>query len=43
MDRHDFAFKPAFAEMAPCNGGSGLAWAVDNILEAYEEIVVSSP
>jgi adenine-specific DNA methylase len=38
MDRHDFAFKATFAEMAPCNAGSGLDWAIDNVLEAYEEI-----
>jgi len=38
MDRHDFAFKPAFAELAPCNAGAGLMWAIDNVLEAYEEI-----
>jgi len=38
MDRHDYAFKPAYAEMAPCNAGSGLDWSVDNVLEAYEGI-----
>jgi adenine-specific DNA methylase len=38
MDRHDYAFKATYAEMAPCNAGSGLEWAVDNVLEAYEEI-----
>ncbi len=38
MDRHDFAFKPAYAELAPCGSGVGLAWAIDNVLEAYEEI-----
>jgi len=38
MDRHDYAFKPTFAEMAPCNAGTGLDWAIDNVLEAYEEI-----
>lgn len=38
MDRHDFAFKPAFAEMAPCNAGTGLGWAIENVLEAYEQI-----
>jgi putative DNA methylase len=37
-ERHDYAFKPAFAEMAPCSAGSGLAWAIDNVLESYEEI-----
>lgn len=38
MDRHDFAFKPAFAEMAACNAGMGLAWAIENPIEAYEDI-----
>jgi adenine-specific DNA methylase len=38
MDRHDYAFKPTFAELAPCNAGSGLDWAIDNVLEAYDEI-----
>jgi len=38
FDRHDFSFKPTFAEMAPCNAGTGLDWAIDNVLEAYEEI-----
>ena len=38
MDRHDYAFKPAYAEMAPCNSGSGFEWAIDNVLEAYEDI-----
>jgi len=38
MDRHDYAFKPTYAEMAPCNAGSGLDWAIDNVLEAYEDI-----
>ena len=38
MDRHDFAFKPTFAEMAACNAGMGLDWALDNTLEAYEHL-----
>ena len=38
FDRHDFSFKPTYAEMAPCNSGSGIGWAVDNLLEAYEDI-----
>lgn len=38
MDRHDFQFKPTFAEMAPCHSGNGLAWATDNVMEAYEQI-----
>ncbi len=38
FDRHDFAFKATFAEMAAAVSGGGLAWAIDNTLEAYEEI-----
>ncbi|MBM4273485.1 MAG: DUF1156 domain-containing protein [Deltaproteobacteria bacterium] len=38
MDRHDYAFKATYAEMAPCGSGAGLAWAVDNVLEAYEQL-----
>ena len=38
MDRHDYAYKLTFAELAPCNSGSGLKWAIDNVTEAYEEI-----
>jgi len=39
FDRHDFSFKPAWAEMAPCNAGSGLDWAIDKgVLTPYEEI-----
>ena len=38
MDRHDYAFKPAFAELAACGAGGGLEWAIDNVLEAYEHL-----
>jgi len=38
MDRHDYAFKPAFAELAPCHAGAGFEWAIDNVCEAYQEI-----
>jgi adenine-specific DNA methylase len=38
FDRHDYAFKATPAEMAPCNSGSGLEWAIDNVIEAYEKI-----
>ncbi len=38
MDRHDYAFKVTFAELAPCNAGAGLDWAIDNVLEAYEQL-----
>jgi len=37
-DRHDYSFKATFAEMAPCNAGAGLAWALDNVLDAYKDI-----
>jgi adenine-specific DNA methylase len=38
FDRHDFSFKPTFAEMAPCVSGGGLAWAAENVLDAYEKL-----
>ena len=38
FDRHDFSFKPTYAEMAPCNAGSGLDWSITNSLEAYRDM-----
>jgi len=38
FDRHDYAFKAAFCEMAPCYAGAGLQWAINNVLDAYEQI-----
>ncbi|MCX5673912.1 MAG: DUF1156 domain-containing protein [Planctomycetota bacterium] len=38
MDRHDYAFKPAFAELAPCHAGLGLEWSIDNVLSAFEDL-----
>ncbi len=38
FDRHDFSFKQTFCEMAPCGAGSGLAWALDSTLGAYEDL-----
>lgn len=38
FSRHDFAFRATFAEMAACVAGSGLEWAIDNVLEAYENL-----
>jgi len=38
FDRHDFSFKPSFCEMAPCHAGAGLAWAIDNVLDAYQKL-----
>ncbi|MEW6073152.1 MAG: DUF1156 domain-containing protein [Planctomycetota bacterium] len=39
FDRHDFAFKSTFCEMAPCNAGVGFEWATNNVFDAWEEIV----
>lgn len=38
FDRHDFAWKSTFAEMAPCGAGSGVAWTIDNVLESWEKL-----
>ena len=38
MDRHDYAFKTTYAELAPCGAGAGLAWAIENVIEAWEKI-----
>ena len=38
MDRHDYAFKTTYAEMAPCIVGGGFAWAIDSCCEAFENI-----
>lgn len=38
MDRHDYAFKTTFAEMAPCVPGSGLEWSIKNVLDAFGDI-----
>lgn len=38
MDRHDYAFKCTYAELAPCNAGGGLQWALENVLEAWEKL-----
>lgn len=38
FDRHDFAWKSTFAEMAPCGAGSGIAWAIDNVLDSWEKL-----
>ncbi|MCW5979536.1 MAG: DUF1156 domain-containing protein, partial [Bryobacteraceae bacterium] len=38
FQRHDFSFKTAFSEMAPCNAGSGLEWVIDNVASAYEDL-----
>jgi adenine-specific DNA methylase len=38
FSKHDFSFKTTFAEMAPCHAGTGFAWAIGNVVEAYEQI-----
>jgi adenine-specific DNA methylase len=38
FQRHDFSFKATYAEMAPCNAGSGVAWVIDNVLDAWEKL-----
>lgn len=38
FDRHDFAFKPTFSEMAPCVAGGGFGWALENTLHAWEKL-----
>ncbi len=38
FDRHDFSFKVTFAEMAVCNAGGGLDWAVANVAEAWQKL-----
>lgn len=38
FDRHDFAFKFTFAEMAPCTSGQGVAWAIDNVLDSWRKL-----
>ncbi|MCC6354941.1 MAG: DUF1156 domain-containing protein [Verrucomicrobiae bacterium] len=38
MDRHDYAQKFTFAEMAPCMAGAGLQWAIENCIEGFEDI-----
>jgi adenine-specific DNA methylase len=38
FSKHDFSFKVTFAEMALCHAGTGLDWAIGNVLEAFEQI-----
>lgn len=38
FDRHDFSFKTTYTEMAPVAAGSGLGWAIDSTLSAFEEV-----
>ncbi|MBK9409372.1 MAG: DUF1156 domain-containing protein [Gemmatimonadetes bacterium] len=38
FDRHDFAFKSTYAEMAPCGSGGGLAWAMESVIDAWQKL-----
>jgi len=38
FQRHDFSYKSTYAEMAPCNAGTGLEWAIDNVVDAYKQL-----
>lgn len=38
FDRHDFSFKPTYAEMAATGAGGGLAWAFGSALEPWEKL-----
>lgn len=39
FDRHDFAFKSTFTELALVSAGAGLSWAIGDTLRAFEELV----
>lgn len=39
FDRHDFAFRWSFAEMAPAIAGRGYIWAMEQISKALEELI----
>lgn len=38
FERHDFAFRLMPAEMALCGSGSGLSWAIDSTIDAWEQL-----
>ncbi len=38
FDRHDFAFRATYAELAACVNGAGFEWAVNNITDAYDKL-----
>lgn len=38
FDRHDFAFKLTYSEIAPVQASGGLAWVIENAVDAYEAI-----
>ena len=38
FQRHDFAFKATFSEMAACTNHSGINWALDDVIRAYDDL-----
>ena len=38
FEKHDFSFKATHTELAPCHAGEGLAWAINNVLDAWQKI-----
>ena len=42
FDRHDFAFRWSFAEMAPTVSGVGYDWAVEQTGKSLDELIDSS-
>jgi putative DNA methylase len=38
FDRHDYAFKNTYAEVAVCEPNSGLDWAIEDVAKAYEDL-----
>jgi adenine-specific DNA methylase len=39
FDQHNYAFRATYGEFAACVAGGGLEWAIENVIEAYEDIV----
>lgn len=38
FDRHDFAFKFTYSEIATVRASGGLAWVTENVIDAYDSI-----
>jgi len=38
FQRHDYSFKATYSEFAACVDGGGLAWAIENAADGYEEL-----
>ena len=38
FDRHDFAFKTTFTELATCNERMGIDWSIGNLADAFVDI-----